>query len=473
MIEHIAIDDAEVQRIFGLEESHYLDVKRIEATPGKLTKLVSAFANTAGGELFLGIGERKERGKKVRFWKGYDDVEAANSFLVALESVAPLGTHYKATFLSSDGQDGRVLHLIVFKTRDITYATDGHAYVRRGAQNIRVLGDDGFHRLRLDKGIVSFEDETVAVAPEDITNSVVVNEFILNVVPSAEPEEWLEKQNLLISAKPTVAGLLLFSDEPQAALPKRSAIKVYRYKTRDVEGGRETLDIDPITIEGCSYDQIQSAVERTKDLVEGIKRLGKAGLEPIAYPDETLHEIITNAVLHRDYSIASDVHVRIFDNRIEVESPGKLPGHVTSANILHEQSARNPKVVRIINKFPNPPNKDVGEGLNTAFEAMRRLRLKNPEIVESDNSVTVYIRHESLASPHEAVMSYLERNAEITNRIGRELTGTRSENTMKEVFLQLNKRNLIERVPGKRGNKAAWQKIKIPRRGKRSTGENR
>lgn len=82
-----------------------------------------------------------------------------------------------------------------------------------------------------------------------------------------------------------------------------------------------------------------------------------------------LHEIVTNAVLHRDYSIAADIQIRIFDNRVEIESPGRLPGHVTTANILREQFARNPKLVRIINKFPNPPNKDVGEGLNTAFES--------------------------------------------------------------------------------------------------------
>ena len=57
----------------------------------------------------------------------------------------------------------------------------------------------------------------------------------------------------------------------------------------------------------------------------------------IEYPIETLHEITTNAVLHRDYSVADDIHIRIFDNRIEVESPGRLPGHVTQENILDER----------------------------------------------------------------------------------------------------------------------------------------
>lgn len=55
-------------------------------------------------------------------------------------------------------------------------------------------------------------------------------------------------------------------------------------------------------------------------------------------------------------------------------------------------------------------------------------------------------------------MSYLEYHDEITNSVARELTGIRSENSMKEVFLSLNRRQLIERVPGKLGNKAAWRK---------------
>jgi len=167
---------------------------------------------------------------------------------------------------------------------------------------------------------------------------------------------------------------------------------------------------------------------------------------------------VTNAVLHRDYSILSDIQIRIYDNRIEVESPGRLPGHVTVTNILREQSARNPKLVRLINKFPNPPNKDVGEGLNTAFEAMKKLRLKEPEIEERENSVVVHIAHAPLASPEDTVIQYLESHDEITNSIGRDLTGIRSENTMKEVFYRLAKRKLIERVPGKRGSASAWRR---------------
>ena len=451
-----AIDGDEVERIFTLEEGHFLDVKGVDIAPAKLSESISAFGNAAGGELFIGIDE--DRTTKIRTWRGFADMETANGLFQVLDRMTPLAGHYSATFLNSPGSLGHVLHLVIPKTRGILKSSDDTIFRRDNAQNLRVIGAEQMRRLELDKGIVSFEDEAVNVPPDTITNSYTSLQFILDVVPSAEPDEWMNKQNLLTGGKPVVAGVLLFADEPQAALPKRSAIKIYRYGTKDDDGRREQLMFDPVTIEGCLFDQITAAVIRTKQEVEGIKILTQRGLEAVSYPHDTLHEIITNAVLHRDYSVPADVQVRIFDNRIEVESPGRLPGHVTTANILQEQSARNPRIIRLINKFPNPPNKDIGEGLNTAFEAMRKLRLREPEVVENEQSVTVHIRHTELATPHDTVMHYLQDHDEIRNKVARDLTGIQSENVMKDVFLQLKKSNLIEPVPNKKGNASAWRK---------------
>jgi ATP-dependent DNA helicase RecG len=162
--------------------------------------------------------------------------------------------------------------------------------------------------------------------------------------------------------------------------------------------------------------------------------------------------------LHRDYGIADDIHVRIFDNRVEVESPGRLPAHITEDNILDERFSRNGTIVRFINKFPDPPNKDVGEGLNTAFAAMKKLKLRDPIIRQSPNSVVVEIRHQRLGSPEEIIMEYLDTNDEITNMRVRKMTGIGSENEVKRIFLRLAKARQIERVPGKGGGSAAWRK---------------
>jgi ATP-dependent DNA helicase RecG len=452
-IASLQVSDDQVEKLLGITEGHFVDLKAKEISPASVTKAVSAFANTAGGELYIGIDEVEGATGKERKWRGFRDAEEANSVIQVVEAMAPLANHYAAEFLTNNNGDGVVLHLTVFKSSAILQASDGSIYVRRGAQKLPVKGDEALTRLKYDKGLRTFEDEVTELAASELANSEPLLEFLLSVVPTAEPEPWIEKQRLVSNKRGTVAGVLLFADEPQAILPKRSAVKIFRYKTK-AQGERDTLVFDPITIEGPAYELIYSSVDRCTEIVETIQKLGPNGLESVKYPPEALHEVITNAVLHRDYSIAADVQVRIFDNRIEVESPGKFPGHVTAENVLSEQYARNPKLVRLINKFENAPNKDVGEGLNTAFEAMEKLRLKEPLVQEKDSSVLVTLRHESLGSPEQLVMEYLEMHAEITNGTARELTGIKSENTMKNVFYRLRDRNVLELLP----DRAAWRK---------------
>jgi ATP-dependent DNA helicase RecG len=453
----VPISGREKNIILAIEEGHFQDIKAKEIKPSKLSEAVSAFANAEGGEIFIGIREDKSGASKTRSWDGFNDIEEANPVLQMLNQIAPLADFIVTTFLTCDSEPGIVLKIEILKNGSITKATDGIPYIRKGAQKLPVDTDEAMTRLKLDKGITSYEDFKVNAPIKIIENSTVTIEFLLGVVPTAEPEAWLRKQLLIVDQNPTVSGTLLFAEEPQAILPKRTAIKLFRYKTTAMEPGREHLVFDPMTIEGWAYRLIYDSVAKTQEIVEDLKRLGEKGLMDIEYPPETLHEIITNAVLHRDYSIAADIQIRIFDNRIEVESPGRLVGHVTTDNILHTQYARNQRLVRLINKFPNPPNKDVGEGLNTAFDAMRKLRLHDPVITETASSVLVTIPHQKLASPEDLVIEYLHSHEEITNREARDLCGVPSENSMKRIFKRLETRMLIEQVPDRARFKAAWR----------------
>jgi ATP-dependent DNA helicase RecG len=337
-------------------------------------------------------------------------------------------------------------------------ADDGLPYIRRGASSFPVNNSEAVRRLEYQKGIFSFETEMANVSKAYVTESPKMKTFLEYVVPSAEPEPWLKKQMLLKDDRPTVAGLLLFAEEPQAALPKRCGIKIYRYKTREAEGFRDVLDGQPRTVEGCLYDQIHSAVDTTIEITESIPKMVEGGLAKIHYPKETLHEIIANAVIHRDYSVADDVHIRIFDNRIEVQSPGRLPAHVTVKKILEERFSRNGAIVRLLNKFPDPPNKDVGEGLNTAFAKMNELGLKAPDIEERDNDVLVVIRHEALASPEEAIMAYLEHNDSINNSKARQITSVRMDFQIRTLFKRMVASGIIEKVPGTATASTAYRK---------------
>lgn len=450
------ISSEEVGKLFALSEGHFCDFKSKAISPAKLTRSISGFANADGGELFVGIEEPSSGGPKS--WNGFDSIEAANGLIQAINSILPLGQGVRMTFLASDGRPGILLHIEIFKSRDIIKTASSEVYVRRGAQNLPITDAGALERLRLDKGLTSFETMTVEANEEVITNSAETIGFILEIVPHQEPEKWLRKQNLIVSEKPTVAGTILFADEPQALLPKRCGIKVYRYRTSEDAGTREALEGQPRTIEGCAYRQVYAAVAMTKQIIESIRRMTPQGLTPIEYPEETLHEIITNAVLHRDYSIPDDIHIRIYDNRVEVESPGSLPGHITPDNILDERFARNGNLVRIINKFPNPPNKDVGEGLNTAFRAMQRLHLKEPEIIQKASSVLVVIRHEQLASPEERIMKYLDSHESISNGEAREICVIREDWRIRGIFSRMVIAEMIEKVPGSSTSNTTYRK---------------
>jgi ATP-dependent DNA helicase RecG len=162
-IETVRLTGAERDKILALEEGHFLDLKSREIAPAKLSRSISAFANSNGGELYMGIAEAKSGAAKVRQWRGFDDVEAANGCLQLFEELLPLGQFHSIEFLAAPGSPGLVLHATVIKSRGITAASGGVPYIRRGAQNLPIKTEDGLQRLRLDKGVESFERQTLNV----------------------------------------------------------------------------------------------------------------------------------------------------------------------------------------------------------------------------------------------------------------------------------------------------------------------
>lgn len=240
-------------------------------------------------------------------------------------------------------------------------------------------------------------------------------------------------------------------------MPKKCSVRIVRYETKEDDPERDHLG--PIeTIEGPLLDLIHETVKRVTAIMSSINVWTTDGPKAMEYPPETLWEIVVNALIHRDYSVSDDVQILIFDNRIEVLSPGRLPGFVTEDNILDVRYARNPRIVGMLSKYKNPPNKDIGEGLNTAFQRMKDWRLRSPEIVDEGNYVRVVIPHAPLATPQEAIMEFLQKHETITNKQARDITGIKSENAVKSEFYKLRDTGVIEMIPELKGNKAAWRR---------------
>jgi ATP-dependent DNA helicase RecG len=138
------------------------------------------------------------------------------------------------------------------------------------------------------------------------------------------------------------------------------------------------------------------------------------------YPERVIKEAITNAIIHRDYRINRDVHIRIFDSRIEVVSPGAFPGRITSTNISKVGSfARNPLIARYLREFPEPPNVDAGEGVRIMFSLMRDGNLFPPQYLEirerEQESVTVTLLNEERPAIWEQVSAWVDEHGSIAN----------------------------------------------------------
>jgi ATP-dependent DNA helicase RecG len=454
------ITKEEKQYFSKRQESHFYDRKAKEIGGKKIQKISVAFANADGGDFIVGIKDDKDEPDFTKRWAGKINKEDYNEVFQNLLEISP-SIPYSPEFLLDEGTNTYALRITIEKSDKVHFTSDNTVYQRVSAQSIPIKDPQKIQELTFAKGESSYEDIVLDDArAEDIFETFEMKRFLNDYSPKSDPIDFTVNQNLVDRAtySPKIAGLLLFNDNPVTLLPRKCGIKITRYDTSIEIPEREHLK-EQFSIEGSLYSQINDAAQKITEIMSNVKIWTPKGLEKVDYPPETIWEILVNAVIHRDYSISDDVQVLIFNNRIEIISPGKLPGYVTVDNILDARFSRNTKIVRTLNRYKNPPNKDMGEGLNTAFQKMQEWRLKKPSIILNGNYVKVIIAHSPLASPEESVLEYLSHNVIIKNRQAREITGIKSENVMKNVFLKMRQNDLIEPVMSRTGTKiVAWKK---------------
>lgn len=457
----ISKDDA--LALIERDESQIWDQKSAESGGDVVQKIGVALANADGGEFVLGIRDARQAQALDR-WEGYPTIEDSNYVHQALGRDVVPPVDYGYTYLEIEGEESRGLALLVSvpKSPDVHYTSAKKCFVRRSAASEERKGQ-AIADLQLSKGAKSYEDQILSDYKfDEWSEEPELARFLSEYNPKSTPELLARRERLSdgSSNEMKVAAAVLFASHPSGVVPKRCAIKIARYNTAQ-EPTRENLAGTPLTVAGPARVLIDDAIEKATQIINSVSVLEPDGtFTPMQYPPEALKEIIVNAVIHRDYNVSDDVLVSIFDNRVEVRSPGGLPGHMTLDLLFEERASRNTKILRLLNGYADPPNQDFGEGLTTVRESMAAARLREPRFSVQGNYFVAVLPHERLARPEEIVMEYLASHQEITNKIGRSLTGITSENTMKEVFYSLRDAGKIERVPGKNGNKAAWQPVK-------------
>lgn len=453
------LTEKDVEVLITRDEDHFFDRKALTTGGKSIQKIAVALANADGGEFVVGIADEADEPIPANRWNGADKVEDFNPHIQALSEIKPSLSNAEFSVLECPGCKGIVLLVRVEKSSEVHQTADGTVYIRKGAQSLPLKEHERILELKFAKGAASFEDQILSnAATEEVSDSGELRTFLAGYSPKSDPLEFVLNQNLVDRRtwEPRVAGVLLFNSAPAALVPRKCSVKVVRYETKEDDPERDHLK-STVTLEGPLYPLIHQTVRVVTETMSSVAVWSTTGLKTLQYPPEAVWEIIVNAIIHRDYAISDDVQVRIFDNRIEVVSPGKLPGYVSVENILSVRYSRNSKIVGNLARYPTPPNKDLGEGLNTAFQKMKEWRLRDPQIIEEGNYVKVTIPHIPLAAPTEAILEFLGHNATITNKQAREITGIRSENLVKIEFYKLRDEGLLEMVPELKGAASAWQ----------------
>lgn len=266
---------------------------------------------------------------------------------------------------------------------------------------------------------------------------------------------------------PLRAAVLLFADEPGSLLAAhgtRADLRVFVYDGKSaVPSATPNLRKEPKTIRGPLIDQIDRAVRVVMDeLAQGVTLSGSGFRTRHVYPERVVKEAIVNAVVHRDYRLTRDIFVRIFDDHIEVESPGLLPKGITPATIRQAGSkARNDLIAATLRDFPEPPNLDAGEGVKMMFAEMDRAKLYPPQYRENPDaaveSLTVVLLNHKRPTAWDEVSDWLDRHGTIANADVVRIAGVDTLRASK-MLVGWREQGLLAQVAGRAKRNMAYAK---------------
>ena len=142
------------------------------------------------------------------------------------------------------------------------------------------------------------------------------------------------------------------------------------------------------------------------------------------YPESVLREAIVNALAHRDYGLeGATVDITVWDDRIEVRSPGPLPGHITTDNMREEHYSRNPRIMRVLKTMGLV--EEYGEGIDRMYTEMESRLMEPPAFEATASSVTVTLRNRFLVDVEDQVWLMQLGREELTTNERRALVAAR------------------------------------------------
>jgi len=430
-----------------------------EADADALAETLVAFANSDGGTVLLGVDESGKPNGRV-----YPD-EAEIALRAAEARCRPA---VQVTWEQVEMAGAAVVAVHVAHSTELHSLGDGRVLVRMGVEN-RPLGGEAIRQLAATKSSADYEGETVAGAGRSDLDDGVIAEFVEKREErqrkrlTAGVDEMLREIGALDDAgKPTTAGILLFGRTPQTFLPQSGLVFVRFIGTEPRgEGGlpgygrREAIN-GPLArvIEGA-WEVVWEEMH-VGAVVKGLQRE-----ERTEYPPFAVREALVNSVCHRDYRLKGRrIEIRMFADRLEVISPGGLPGFITVDNIVEEHFSRNPRIVSGL--FQWGYIEELGLGIDRMIEEMTQAGHPAPHFKATPYSFTVTLSNvqvrratpvwEKAMNERQArALSYIREHGQITNREYQQICPDVTPETLRLDLVDLVNRGIVIRIGAKKG----------------------
>lgn len=400
-----------------------------------------AFANADGGVIAIGVSD------KTRKIEGVDQhTEKLNELLrVPLDFCNPSVsiTTDLVPCTDKDGNDNHILLMYIPASSELHANQADEAFIHVGDKS-RKLSFEERIQLMYDKGERYYEDTAVYDATVDDIDMAAVERYTELIGYAKSAKQYLHENNSFITTNAkgeeqvSVACILLFGKYPQKFFP-RGRTRFIRYKGTEERVGAEMNVIKDVTFEGTILDQVKATIAYLETQVEEHTFLGQHGqfVTNRDYPKFVIQEMVVNACCHRAYNIkGTEIQIKMFDNRLVFESPGRLPGMVKPSNIRHTHFSRNPKIAQFLKAYDYV--KEFGEGVDRVCRELEAngtphlsfhlddfiLKITVPKVAENSNKVAENSNKvaEKVAEANEKVT---ERLIEKANAHGERLTANR------------------------------------------------
>ena len=392
--QRLAVD--EFWSLFGRLEHEQLDFKR--GVPDDVRDTIAAMAMTHGGLIVHGVDDRRnvvgcplsqntqDRITRIAFECGVD---------VQVREV--VAGERKLTICAVPAVRGRIV------------TTPDGRLLRRVGGDAQPLRGDALARFVSERRHRAGEEQPLVTAQVSAFDLGAVNHVLTADGRTAVGEDRMVRAladlGVAVAAPPPLepsvlrAAAVLFAREPRDFI-RGAAVQLVRRSGVGPGPGpsaaREECSGPLVETVDCCLRFIGRHT-RQFEAVAGVRR------ETLPeYPQAALREAVVNALAHRDYSLdGATMDVTVWDDRIEVRSPGPLPGHITVDNMRDEHYSRNPRIMRVLKTMRLV--EEYGEGVDRMYREMESRLLEPPLFEATSSSVTVTLRNRFLVDVEDQV----------------------------------------------------------------------